>query len=163
MSKKANVKQKLNFKSFPTMLNMTRLRQGFTKERLAEAIGVSPKTIYNYEQSLSQPSIETILNISKVLQINLIDLCPELCLFNPQKILYERHKYEFESAIIFLRNGSNKDFQKLEKLFDIYELCETIEETLDIDIIVHKLLLKYLNNSKKDKCNQLINSFFYHH
>lgn len=155
-------RKRIKFKSFPTMLQTTRSKQGFTKEKLAEMIGVSPKTVYNYEQGLSQPNIEIILNISKVLQINLIELCPELCLLNPQKILYERHKHEFESAILFLRNASDKDFAKLEMLFKLYKLSENIEETLDIDIIVHKTILKYMPPSKKSKCNQLINNFFQH-
>lgn len=162
MKKKQLYRDKMKFKSFADLLQKRRLKQGFTKERLAELVGISEKTIYNYEQGLSQPSIETILNISKALQINLPDLCPELCLIDPQKILYERHKCEFESAIIFLNKASNKDLQKLERLLEIYNLCESLDETLDIDRIVHKTLLKYVQPSKKHKCNQLINSFFQH-
>lgn len=61
-------------KEFGRRVAKVRKEKGFTQEKLAFAIGVSPAYIGFIEQGRRNPTIANIYKISKVLKISLKDL-----------------------------------------------------------------------------------------
>lgn len=58
-------------KLFSQNLKFLRKRAGFTQSELGEKIGVGTTTISNYEAGNSEPNIDLILSLSKVLGVSL--------------------------------------------------------------------------------------------
>lgn len=62
---------------FNEKLQKTRISKGFTQSQLAEKLSVHYRTYQNYELGTREPKINTILELSYILDISLDDL---LCL-----------------------------------------------------------------------------------
>lgn len=58
------------FLSFGEKMLIQRTRKGLTRIQLADMVGVSPTTLYNYEEGKSQPKqIETLIKLCNILEI----------------------------------------------------------------------------------------------
>ena len=53
---------------FPENLRKVRLEKGMTYEEFAEAVGVSPRIVYDYESGLKRPRLETLVAIANALE-----------------------------------------------------------------------------------------------
>ena len=61
-------------KSFGSNLSTLRKRAGLSQEALADQLGVSRQAVSNWERNLSEPDIDTILQISELLHVSVSDL-----------------------------------------------------------------------------------------
>lgn len=52
-----------------------REEMGLSRSELAEKIGISYFTLYNYEFNNREPSIQILINIADIFQVSLDDLC----------------------------------------------------------------------------------------
>ncbi len=55
---------------FAIKLKETRIDKGFTQKQLAEAIKTTDDSIYSWEKGRSQPSIEMLRALSKILNVS---------------------------------------------------------------------------------------------
>ena len=61
-------------KRFGTKLKAMRDTRGWAQSKTAERLGVAPQTISNLEQGKSEPSLETLIAITKVFGVTLDEL-----------------------------------------------------------------------------------------
>ena len=54
-----------------------RFQKGMSQEELAEKLSVSPQTVFEYESGESEPSIDTLLQIAKILNTDVNSLVYE--------------------------------------------------------------------------------------
>ena len=63
-----------DLKYLPDNIYKYRTKRNITHEQLAEAIGVSARIIYDYENGTKRPSIVTLFELSKALETTLDSL-----------------------------------------------------------------------------------------
>lgn len=66
-----NTSKNLDIKYFGENLRKARIERGFTIESFAEEIDKSSRLIYDYENGLKFPKLETLIIISIVLDVTL--------------------------------------------------------------------------------------------
>jgi len=59
---------------FPQRLVALRKRRGFTQQQLADAIGVHLSQLKRYEAATSQPTLGSLVNLAKVLNVSADEL-----------------------------------------------------------------------------------------
>lgn len=52
------------------LLREIREEMGFSQKELAKQMGVSPTNIYNYESGRTEPNIDTLIKLSKILNVS---------------------------------------------------------------------------------------------
>ncbi|MBR1817022.1 MAG: helix-turn-helix domain-containing protein [Lachnospiraceae bacterium] len=118
-------------KKFANLLRQKRENAGLTQYEVADAINISRTSYTFYETAGRMPSVETILNISTLYQINPMEL---LCTFIPKSKLTTDPRYKN-----FKCYGDDSLTQQDQQLLYNYN---------------------QLNNQQKELVNTLINSFF---
>ncbi len=63
----------LDKKSIGAKIRQIRLAKGFSQEKLSEAVDISPRQMCLIENGNSVPSLETFVNIARILEIDIND------------------------------------------------------------------------------------------
>lgn len=72
MTDKTNTK--LDLANFPENLRQARLQKGWTYEKFAEEVGVTPRIVYDYESGLKFPRLGTLVVIANSLRVTVDSL-----------------------------------------------------------------------------------------
>ena len=119
---------------FGKNLKYYRLKRNMTKKDLAEAVGLTPMAITNYENDSRKPNLDTVVNIAKVLKVDIKDF-----------ITIQKEKLNFEHG----------EFRKTNKLTQTNQefIREAVEEYFGrffnaIDCLGRKVLPKPIESHK---------------
>jgi transcriptional regulator with XRE-family HTH domain len=86
--------------NFPARLTQLRKEQGYSQQRLAEAVGLHINQIKRYETGAAQPTLEALVKLVKALHVSLDTLVFEAGERGPDETL----RYQFE-AVSQLQEG----------------------------------------------------------
>ena len=95
-------------------LQKLRKSNGYTQEKIAEEIGVSPRYISDVEQDRAKPSYENLIKMCNLYNVGLDEIFSEHLKIKENKILeygiagYEKLKKEDKQTIEYLVNFFNK-------------------------------------------------------
>jgi len=86
--------------NFPARLTQLRKEQGYSQQRLADAVGLHINQIKRYETGAAQPTLEALVKLVKALHVSLDTLVFEAGERGPDETL----RYQFE-AVSQLQEG----------------------------------------------------------
>ena len=131
---------KIKDKSIGKIIKSYRLLKGMTQEKLAELLDLSYQQVQKYEYNTSTPTIDKIIQISKILEIPVEVFFKE----NLKNNLLEKLDSDLIKNFEFIRIID--EYPELQELLQFYSQNKTKFEGIDIMTI-----LKIISNLPKDK------------
>jgi transcriptional regulator with XRE-family HTH domain len=64
----------MDFKNLGNLIKSKRVENGFTQSYIAEKVGISSQHYSRLERGLYTPSLQTFINLVRILKLNLLDL-----------------------------------------------------------------------------------------
>ncbi len=122
----------LNFKNIGGKIRLERENLNLTREKFAELLGLSPYYIGQIERGERKMSVETLVNISKILHVSIDYLLDNSCKIDNKYVVSES----------FDQYKLNENDDELKELFSILKRCSKEEISLITDLV--KLILPYI-------------------
>ena len=98
-------------------------RRGMTQEQLALLIGTTQRSISAYVRGEQQPSLETLVMICQVLDLNLNQVLRMNETYYPYRILEKDEEKDFMSILDEVPEEKKEDFTAVVKRFKDLILC----------------------------------------
>ncbi|QQY79832.1 DNA-binding XRE family transcriptional regulator [Keratinibaculum paraultunense] len=122
----------LDFKNIGAKIRLERENLNLTREKLAELLDLSPYYIGQIERGERKMSVETLVNISKILHVSIDYLLDNSCEIDNKYVVSES----------FDQYKLNENDDELKELFSILKRCSKEEISLITDLV--KLILPYI-------------------
>ncbi len=122
----------LDFKNIGAKIRLERENLNLTREKLAELLDLSPYYIGQIERGERKMSVETLVNISKILHVSIDYLLDNSCKIDNKYVVSES----------FDQYKLNENDDELKELFSILKRCSKKEISLITDLV--KLILPYI-------------------
>lgn len=81
-------------------VRQAREKKGYSQERLAELLFVTRQTVSNYETGRSRPDVETLVKLSRLLDVEVTDL-----IYGPQRVTNNRRSLWIRLVIVAVLFG----------------------------------------------------------
>ena len=106
--------------SFSERLHKIRIEKGLSQDKLADMIGVSQTSIYQWEKGTRKPKSEQIVKLAKVLNVSTMDLATDILsnsLMDAMEALAKEYGIDLDSF-----DSDNNEVHEITEEYIIFEL-----------------------------------------